>query len=45
LFRRGESRTNLKDLDESFFVHLHDQRAMANVTISAVHNRDRRNCQ
>jgi hypothetical protein len=23
--------------DESFFIHLHDQRAMANVTISAVH--------
>jgi periplasmic copper chaperone A len=24
--------------DESFFIHLHDQRAMANVTISAVHD-------
>jgi periplasmic copper chaperone A len=23
--------------DDSFFIHLHDQRAMANVTISAVH--------
>lgn len=23
--------------DEGFFIHLHDQRAMANVTISAVH--------
>jgi hypothetical protein len=28
---------NLKPADESFFIHLHDQRAMANVTISAVH--------
>ena len=26
-----------KAADESFFIHLHDQRAMANVTISAVH--------
>ena len=24
--------------DDDFFIHLHDQRAMANVTISAVHN-------
>ena len=29
---------NLKAPDESFFIHLHDQRAMANVTISAIHN-------
>jgi hypothetical protein len=28
---------NLNPPDESFFTHLHDQRAMANVTISAVH--------
>src|SRR5436305_8174536 len=28
---------NLKPADDSFFIHLHDQRAMANVTISAVH--------
>jgi hypothetical protein len=28
---------NLNAADESFFIHLHDQRAMANVTISAVH--------
>jgi hypothetical protein len=27
---------NLKPADESFFIHLHDQRAMANVTISAI---------
>jgi hypothetical protein len=27
---------NLNAPDESFFIHLHDQRAMANVTISAV---------
>jgi hypothetical protein len=27
---------NLKPADDSFFIHLHDQRAMANVTISAV---------
>ncbi|MEA2940044.1 MAG: hypothetical protein QOD09_573 [Bradyrhizobium sp.] len=26
-----------KPVDDSFFIHLHDQRAMANVTISAVH--------
>jgi hypothetical protein len=26
-----------KPVDHSFFIHLHDQRAMANVTISAVH--------
>jgi periplasmic copper chaperone A len=28
---------NPNPADESFFIHLHDQRAMANVTISAVH--------
>jgi hypothetical protein len=28
---------NLNPPDENFFIHLHDQRAMANVTISAVH--------
>jgi hypothetical protein len=28
---------NLRPVDDSFFIHLHDQRAMANVTISAVH--------
>jgi periplasmic copper chaperone A len=28
---------NLNAPDESFFIHLHDQRAMANVTISSVH--------
>ena len=28
---------NLDAPDESFFIHLHDPRAMANVTISAVH--------
>ncbi len=28
---------NLYSPDESFFIHLHDQKAMANVTISAVH--------
>ena len=27
-----------KPAGEDFFIHLHDQRAMANVTISAVHN-------
>ena len=26
-----------KPVDDSFFIHLYDQRAMANVTISAVH--------
>jgi periplasmic copper chaperone A len=29
--------SNLRPVDDSFFIHLHDQRAMANVTISAVH--------
>jgi periplasmic copper chaperone A len=29
---------NPKPPGESFFIHLHDQRAMANVTISAVHS-------
>jgi hypothetical protein len=33
----AEAGPNLIPPDESFFVHLHDQRAMANVTISAVH--------
>jgi hypothetical protein len=28
---------NLNPPDESFFIHLHDQKAMANVTISSVH--------
>src|SRR5450631_1342998 len=28
---------NLNAPDETFFIHLHDPRAMANVTISAVH--------
>jgi hypothetical protein len=28
--------SNLKPADDSFFIHLHDQRAMANVTISAI---------
>jgi hypothetical protein len=28
---------SLNRVDDSFFIHLHDQRAMANVTISAVH--------
>jgi periplasmic copper chaperone A len=30
--------SSLEAPDESFFIHLHDQRAMANVTISAVHD-------
>jgi hypothetical protein len=29
---------SLEAPDESFFIHLHDRRAMANVTISAVHD-------
>jgi hypothetical protein len=30
--------SNLRPVDDSFFIHLHDQRAMANVTISAIHD-------
>jgi hypothetical protein len=34
----AEAGPDPKPPGESFFIHLHDQRAMANVTISAVHN-------
>jgi hypothetical protein len=33
----GKAGPNLNAPDQSFFIHLHDPRAMANVTISAVH--------
>jgi periplasmic copper chaperone A len=34
----ADAKPDAKVADESFFIHLHDQRAMANVTISPVHN-------
>lgn len=33
----AKAEPNVPPPDDSFFIHLHDQRAMANVTISAVH--------